>query len=114
MRSLSDALRIWNRLNSPAASKVDGGSSHRRALTTEPERGLVPIVGPNGMFYANTVGAFASVSTGGNWGRFSFAAHRWDLKLVDGNEFFLLFPDDALELAGSEIFDVPFLVVIFA
>ena len=48
--SLSDALRILNRLNDPAEAKFDGCQAHRMVLTPKPERGLVAIVGHNGLF----------------------------------------------------------------
>ena len=62
-------------------------------------------MGPaNGLFYANTVGAFGVVAAGQNWGRLSSAAHRWDLKLVGGREFYmLLFSGDTLAPEESEI-----------
>ena len=57
--SPADALRILKRLKKPAAAKFDGRKAHRRFLTLKPERGLVAIMGPNGLFYANAVGALA-------------------------------------------------------
>ena len=54
-------------------------------------------MGPNGLFYANTVGAGGAVSAGQNWDRLASAVHRWGLKLVDNDEVFtLLFPGDAV------------------
>ena len=84
---LAGSLRILHLLNNPAEEKFDGCSSHRRVLTPKPERGLVSIVGHNGLFYANAVGAPGLVSAGQNWGRLASAAHRLALKLVDGKEF---------------------------
>ena len=56
-------------------------------------------MGPNGLFYANTAGAFGVVSAGGNLGRLASAARLWALKLVENKDFLLLFPDGALFLA---------------
>ena len=70
-------------------------------------------MGPNDLFYANAVGAFGAVSAGGNWDRLASAPNRWSSKLVENNEVhMLLFPDDTLVLAGSEIPDESLLVVI--
>ena len=60
--SLADAMRTLNRLKTPTAAKYDGWSPHRMAITPKPDRGLVAIVVPNGLFYANTVGALGVVS----------------------------------------------------
>ena len=84
--SLSGALRILNRLETPADAKFDGCQARRMVLTPKPEQGLVSIMGPNGLFYANAVGAFGSVSVGRNWGQLASAAHRWAIKLVERNE----------------------------
>ena len=84
--SLADCLRVLELLENPAAAKIDGTSAHRRVLTTEPEHGLVSIMGPGGNFYANTVGTFGFVSDGHNWDRLASAANRWDLKLVGGEK----------------------------
>ena len=81
-------------------------------IVHENERGAGSIVGQEGRFYANTVGAFGAVSARGDWGRLASAAHRWDLKLVENNDFFLLFSGDALELEECEIADESPLVVI--
>ena len=71
-------------------------------------------MGPNGLFYANAVGAFGAVSTGRNWDLLASAANRWALKLADWKEIpILLFPGDALVLAESETFEEHFLEVIF-
>ena len=95
--SLTDALRIAEVLEKPAAAKWGGTSARRRVLTHEPEHGLVSSVGPNGFFYANTVGAFGAVAAGRNWGRLSSAVHRWGLKLVGKRKvILLLFSDGAL------------------
>ena len=85
--SLSGALRILNRISDPAAGKFDGGSSRRRVLTPRPERGLVSIVGPDGLFYANAFGIIGVAPAGRNWDRLAGAAHRWALRLVENNEF---------------------------
>ena len=53
------------RLKFPIGAKFDGARAHRTAITPALERGLVSIMGPNGLFYANTVGAVGSVSAGG-------------------------------------------------
>ena len=95
--SLSDAIRIADCLNKPATSKLGGTSAHSRALTPESEHGLVSIMGPNGLFYANTVGTAGVVSAGRNWDRLASAVRRWGLKLVGKRKvFLLLFSDDAL------------------
>ena len=47
---------------------------------------MVAIIGPNGIYYAITFGAFVVVSAGRNWDRLASAVHRWDLKLVDAEE----------------------------
>ena len=84
--------------------KRDGASSHRRVVTPESERGLVSTMGPNGLFYANTVGTFGVVSAGRNWDRLASAAHRRELKSVGAKKaFLLLFSDDALFSAEDEI-----------
>ena len=85
--SFSDDMRILNRLNDQAAEKYDGRSSHRMAITPKPEHGLVSIMGPSGLYYANAVGAFGVVAAGRNWGRLASAAHIWALILVEDNEF---------------------------
>ena len=85
--SLSDAMRILNRLNDPAKDKSDGRQSHRAVLTPKPERGLVSIVGPNGLFYANAVGTIGVVPAGHTWGRLASAPRRWGVNLFDNNEF---------------------------
>ena len=77
--SLADCLRVLDLLENPAAAKIDGSSAHRRILTPEPEHGLVATVGRDGMFYANTAGAFGVVSAGQNWDRLASAVHRWAL-----------------------------------
>ena len=70
-------------------------------------------MGPSGLFYANSVGTFGVVSAGRNWYRLSSAAHRWAIKHVENSEFsLLLFPDDALVLEESEIFEESLIVVI--
>ena len=71
---------------------MDGTSAHRRALTPEPEHGLVSIMGPGGKFYANTVGTVGVVSAGQNWDRLASAVRRWDLKLVEKKESVSTFP----------------------
>ena len=104
--SLAGAARIIDGLRNPAVAKFDGGQAHRMVLTLVKERGMVSIMGPNGRFYANAVGAFGVVSDGGNWGRLARAFHRWALKLVDKKYFpTLLFSDGALVLAESAISD---------
>ena len=78
-------------LENPAAAKMNGTSAHRLVLTPEPEHGLVSIMGPDGKFYANTVGTFGVVSAGQNWDRLASAVRRSDLKLVDKKKAYLLF-----------------------
>ena len=73
--SLAGAIRIADCLKKPAAAKWGGTSSRRRAITPESEQGPVSIMGPNDLFYANTVGAFGVVSAGRNWDRLASAAH---------------------------------------
>ena len=85
--SLSDALRITDRLEHPAAAKWGGASFHRRIVAPTPERALVSIMWHDGLYYANTVDAFGDVSAGQNWDRLSSAAHRWALKLVDAKKY---------------------------
>ena len=98
--SLSDTQRVLDIPNDPAAEKWDGTSSHRRVITPDSEHGLVSIMGPKGLFYANTVGTFGVDSDGQNWGRLASAAHRWPLKLVGKRKVsLLLFSDDTLFLA---------------
>ena len=84
--SLADCLRVVDLLENPAAAKIDGASAHRRIITPESGRGLGSIMGPDGMFYANTVGACGVVSAGQNWDRLASAARRWALKLVGGKK----------------------------
>ena len=70
-------------------------------------------MGPNGLFYADTVGTFGAVSAGQNWGRLASAAHRWALKIVGKQEvFLLLFSDDALFSVRDEIIEEAFLIVV--
>ena len=91
--SLADALRVLDILNNPTAEKWHGTSSQRRVITPDSERGLVSIMGPDGLFYANAVGTFGAVSACRNWDRLASAFHRWALKLVDKRKvFLLLFP----------------------
>ena len=108
-----DALRIADRLRKRAAVKWGGASSHRRVMTPGSERGLVAIMGPDCLYYANTVGASGVVSAGQNWDRLASAVRRWDLKLAESKEApILLFSDDALFLAEDEIFEGSVLVII--
>ena len=74
--SHADAARIMDCLNEPASEKWAGVSARRQVIAPEPEHGLVSIVGPNGLFYANTVGAFGVVSADRNWDRLASASHR--------------------------------------
>ena len=91
--SLADFLRALGILGNPAAAKMDGTSAHRRVSTPEPEHGLVSIMGPDGKFYANTVGTFGVVSAGQNWDRLASAVRRWALKLFEKKKvYLLLFP----------------------
>ena len=61
---------------------------------------------PNGLFYANAVGAFGVVADGGNWDRLAIDGHRWALKLVERSDPpTFLFHDYALVLSESEISD---------
>ena len=84
-------------------------------IKPEPDHGLVSTMGRDGLFYANTVGAFGAASTGQNWDRRASAVHRWALKLVDAREvLILLFSDDALSLAEVEIFEESLVVVTFS
>ena len=107
--SLPDAMGISGRLSDPAEEKWDGQSAHRLAIAPESEHGPVSIMGPNGLYYANTVGASGAVSAGQNWDRLAIAFHRRDLKLVGAKEvFILLFSYDALFLAEGGIFDESF------
>ena len=95
--SPADAARITNRLNDPAESKRGGPSARRKVITPGPGHGLVSIMWPNGLFYANTAGAFGVVSAGRNWDRIASAVRRWDLKLVDTKEVpIFLFSGDTL------------------
>ena len=112
--SLADAARIMDRLIDPGASKWGGQSSHRQVGAPGPEHGLVSIMGPDGLFYANTVGAFGAASAGQNWDRLASAVHRWALKLTEAKEaLILLFSDGTHFLAGNEIFGEPLLVITF-
>ena len=71
-------------------------------------------MGPNGSFYANTVGAFGVVSAGQNWDRPASAVRRWALKLVGGKKVtLLLFSGDTLFLPESEILGEAFLAIVF-
>ena len=88
--SLAGALRILDVLGKPAEAKWGGTPARRRVLTTDSEHGLVSIMGPGGLLYANTVGTFGVVSAGQNWDRLASAVRRWDLKLVDKRKVFLL------------------------
>ena len=62
--SLADAMRIIDGLKTPAAAKFDGGHARRAAVTPVTEHGLVSIMGPNSLLYANAVGACGAVSAG--------------------------------------------------
>ena len=112
--SLVDCLRVLDLLENPAAAKIDGTSAHRRIITPEPEHGLVSIMGHDGMFYANTVGASGVVSAGQNWDRLASAARRLALKLVGEEKsiFTSLFRRRNFS-HGKEIFDEVFLTMIF-
>ena len=46
----------------------DATKAHRAVLAPPEEHGLVTIMGPDGMFDTNTVGAFGVVSAGGELG----------------------------------------------
>ena len=93
-----------DRLNDPAAAKWGGRSAHRQVIDPTPGRGLVSIVGPNGLYYANTVGTSGVVSAGQNWDRLASAVHRWALKLADAESaFILLLSGGALFQAGNGI-----------
>ena len=110
----ADAVRFLDVSRSPIGAKFDGGESHRMALSPEHERGLVSTMGPNGLFYANTVGTLRAVPSGGKWARLASAGRRWALKLVEHNELFVLFPDGALVLAASEhLGEFPLVVIFF-
>ena len=112
--SLADTVRISDRLSDPAEAKWGRGYYHRRAITPEPEHGMVATMGPDGIFCANTVGAFLAVSAGRNWDRISSEFHMWDLNLVGGDEVFLILsPDGKLFLAGNGIFGDSFVSVTF-
>ena len=88
--SLSDSLRITDRLEKPAAEKWGGTSAHRRAVAPESGHGLVSIAGRNGLFYANAVGTFGSASAGQNWDRLARASRRRALKLVGAKKSVLI------------------------
>ena len=74
---LAGALRVLDILEIPAESNWGGASARRRVLTPESEHGLVSIMGPNGLFYANTVGTFGVVSADQNWDRLASGVRRW-------------------------------------
>ena len=113
--SLADCLRVLDLLENPTGAKIDGTSAHRRVITPSNEHGLVSIMGPGGMYYANTVGTFGVVSAGQNWDRLASAAHRWGLKLLGQEKVYvLLFPDDTIFLTENEIFGGTFLTFIFS
>ena len=86
----ADALRVLDIPNDPAAEKWGGTSSHRRVITPDSEHGLVSIMGPIELLYANTVGASGVVSDGRNWDRLASAVRRWPLELVGKRKVFLL------------------------
>ena len=95
--SLADCLMALELPGNPAAAKIDGTSAHRRVLTPESEHGLFSIMGPEGNFYANTVGAFGVVSAGRKKDRLASAPRRWALKLVGEEKvYLLLFSDGAI------------------
>ena len=71
-------------------------------------------MGPNGTYYANTVGTFGAVSAGQSWDRLASAVHRWGLKLLGKEKVYvLLFSDDAIFPTEDEIFEETFLTFIF-
>ena len=112
--SLADCLRVLDLLENPAGAKIDGTSAHRRVLAPTSERGLVSIMDPNGMYYANTVGTFGVVSAGKNWDRLASAVHRWGLKLFGGDKVYVLLPpDDTIFVTENEIFGGAFLTFVF-
>ena len=88
--SLVDCLRILDLLKNPAGEKIDGTSARRRVVTPKGERGLVSIMGPNGMYYANTVGTFGVVSADQNWDRLAEWSRQaktgavWPAQFTDG------------------------------
>ena len=107
--SHSGAMRILGRLKIPVAAQIEAASARRRVLTPIPAHGLVSIMGPIGLYYANTVGNVGEVSGGQNWDRLASAAHRRELNCVDDAELcLLLFSGDALVLGESEISEGPF------
>ena len=106
---LSGDMRILGRLKVPVAAKFNASSARRRVLTPKQERGLVLILGADGLLCAGAVGTFGAVSAGRKWDRLARAAHRRDLKLFGRDGFFLmLFSDGALVLPGSGISEEPF------
>ena len=91
--SLAGALRVLGILEIPAAEKRGGTSARRRVLTPESEHGLVSIMGPIGLFYANAVGTFGVDSECPNWDHLASAVRRWALTLFEQRGvFLLLFP----------------------
>ena len=75
--SLADAMLIPRCLKNPTGSKFDAKKAHRMVISAPEEHGLVSIMGPIGIFYANAVGAFGIVSAGKKRDRLAIAAHRW-------------------------------------
>ena len=63
-------------LGNTAAWKFDAEKAHRVVAVPPEEQGIVSIMGPGWLFYANTFGAPGVVSAGQNWDRTSSAAHR--------------------------------------
>ena len=62
--SLSDDTRILDGIGNPSRAKFDGCKAHRRVVAPGDERGLVSIMGPGGLFYANAFSTFGAVSAG--------------------------------------------------
>ena len=85
--SLAEAMHILGGIKNPAGVKFGASKAHRGVLAPPDERGILPIVGPDGISYANTVGAFGVVSAGRNWDRLASASHRWDMAHEEDNQF---------------------------
>ena len=88
---LADAMRIPNVSKRPIGAKFDVRKALRRAIAPENEHGLVSIIGPNGLLYANTFGNSGAIFVGSlnlfMWSEIQFLA----LRLI-GTQLYTLSP----------------------
>ena len=74
-------MGILDIVENPAGVKFGAKRAHRGVLVHPGERGVVAIMGANGMFYTNNVGAFGVSHSGRNLGRLGISIHRVAMSL---------------------------------